>query len=185
MSSRLPHRRKLSSPFWRQSQAIAEHACRACKANTAVQELQEVVEEVALRLSNCKVCTAPLKAAATSLHLSCFVLNCLLVHAQMAVLKLLQALTLSEIRAAALLVLAAWVLVPLVKKFCRAVSNSWKLRDLPGPNAGLFGVASVLKVCGVPGGGSVLSTMLAQHHHLLGNRRRPVGKLLGPPFSTY
>jgi hypothetical protein len=155
------------------------------KQTPLFKSFKKSLREVALRLSNCKVCTAPLKAAATSLHLSCFVLNCLLVHAQMAVLKLLQALTLSEIRAAALLVLAAWVLVPLVKKFCRAVSNSWKLRDLPGPNAGLFGVASVLKVCGVPGGGSVLSTMLAQHHHLLGNRRRPVGKLLGPPFSTY
>jgi len=142
------------------------------------------------------VCTAPLKAAATSLHLSCFILNCLLVHAQMAVPKLLQALTLSEIRAAALLVLAAWLLVPLVKQFCRAVSNSWKLRNLPGPNAGLFGVASVLKVCGVPGGGSVLSTNLDTDAGLLAScwapcsvltsfqvllkRQRPVDELLVP-----
>ena len=102
----------------------------------------------------------------------------------MAVLDLLQALTLSEIKAAALLVLAVWLLVPLVKKFCRAVSNSWKLRNLSGPHAGLFGVASVLKVCGVPGGVECFSTLLARYHHLLVKRRQPVEELLVPSSSV-
>lgn len=56
------------------------------------------------------------------------------------------AFTSSELKAAALLVLAVWLLVPLFKKLCRAVSNERKLRHLPGPRPGLFGVAPILKV---------------------------------------
>ncbi len=60
--------------------------------------------------------------------------------------NLLMAFTSSELKAAALLVLAVWLLVPLFKKLCRAVSNERKLRHLPGPQPGLFGVAPILKV---------------------------------------
>jgi hypothetical protein len=78
-------------------------------------------------------------------HSKCFV------TAQMGAPKMERTVAPSEVLAAVLVVLGPWLLLPLLKKFCGAISNGWKLRNLPGPRAGLSGVASVLKVRGTPG----------------------------------
>ena len=91
----------------------------------------------------CKRClTLPLLILSCALSVFC--------NAQMGAPKLERAVAPSEILAAVLAVLAAWLLLPFLKKSCGAISNGWKLRNLPGPRAGLSGVASVLKVCDAP-----------------------------------